>query len=188
MTSESKNFDSRGNFVLLWRIRGTELREAARLVWQGGTIQLQAEDGSSHDLQELYRPAQLLMGLCLEATLKGLLVERDPTLISGGKIARDLVTHSLEKLFQKASLPLVDPENELNLVRKLSDAVAWVAKYPVPLNAYQLIHPQHGSKRTLTRRGTDFACFEDLWRRIDVEFESPLPRSAFREIGAGERD
>lgn len=170
VASGTKHFDQRGSFILLWRIRAAELREAARLVWQGGLTQLQADDGSSAELQELYRPAQLLMGLCLEVALKGLLVERDPTLVSGGKIAGDLKHHSLETLFRKANILLTDTEEELNLVRKLSDAVEWVAKYPVPLNAAQLNSRKHESRGTLLRNDTDFARFEALWQRIDTEY------------------
>ena len=170
MSSGSEYYDKRGRVVLLWRLRAAELREAARLVWQGGMIQLRAEDGTSHQHQELYRPTQLLMGLCLEVTLKGLLVERNPTLLDGGKLASELKTHSLETLFQEANIPLEDTEDQLNFIRKLSDAVEWVAKYPVPLNAPQLRSPKHRSKQTMIRNDKDFARFEALWQRIDTEF------------------
>lgn len=170
MSSDSEYYDKRGKVVLLWRIRAAELREAARLVWQGGMIQLRAEDGTDHQHQELYRPAQLLMGLSLEVALKGLLVERNPTLFDGGKLANELKTHSLEILFQGVGIPLEDTEEELNFIRKLSDAVEWVAKYPVPLSAPQFRTPKHKSKQTMIRNDKDFARFEALWQRIDTEF------------------
>ncbi len=170
MQGDNKHFESRAGWVPLWRIRATELHDAARLVWCEGTTTLHA--GSSVELiRELYRPAQLLMGLCLEVALKALIVERDPTVVKGGKIT-GLKTHSLERLFGKVNLSLMDGEEELNFVRKLSDAVEWVAKYPVPLNASQLKNPRHQSENTLHRNDRDFARFEALWQRIDGEFEN----------------
>lgn len=141
------------------------------LGWSGGEGQSGGRQrmGPSTKWVELYRPAQLLMGLCLEVALKGLLVKRDPTLVSGGRI-KELKTHSLQKLFQLAEIPLEDGEEELNLVRKLSDAVEWVAKYPVPANASQLRQPKHKSQSTLIRNDRDFDRFEALWRRVNREF------------------
>lgn len=182
VASYSEHFDRRGRVVQIWRIRSAELREAARLVWQGGWIQPLGEDGSIaeppelYGIQELYRPAQLLMGLCLEVALKGLLVERDQALINQGKLAKKLSTHSLENLFKAARIPLKDTEEELNLVRKLSDAVEWVSKYPIPLKACHLTNPKHKSRGTLSRIDTDFEWFEELWKRIDGEFKTPVSR------------
>lgn len=164
-SSDSEHFDTRGRVGFLWRTRANELHEATRVVWQGGRV----EDGTAVGMQMLYRPAQLLMGLSLEVALKGLLVEREPTLISGGKIA-GLKTHSLEELFRKANIPLEDGEEELNFVRKLSDAVEWVAKYPVPGAASQLRDPKHQSTNTLARNDGDFGRFEALWRMVNAEF------------------
>lgn len=136
---------------------------------------LVAEDGTRHEHQELYRPAQLLMGLSLEVALKGLLVERDPALVSGGKID-ELKTHSLENLFRRADIPLAAGEEELNFVRKLSDAVEWVAKYPIPANAEQLANPRHLSEKTLFRNARDFERYEILWHRVDGKFTpTPIP-------------
>lgn len=166
MPGSTELFDTRGRFVGLWQMRARELFAAAQAVWLAGEV----NDGTRTGLHTLYRPAQLLMGLALEVALKGLLVERDPTLVSGGKIEA-LKTHALPKLFRMANIPLKDGEEELNLTRKLSDAVEWVARYPIPGNASQLKNPKHGSTDTMIRNDLDFERFEALWRKVCAEFQ-----------------
>lgn len=166
MSSVSEQFDRRGRHIGMWRNHANDLRKAARLVWEGGKNRLQAPGGSSHEIQELYRPAQLLMGLCLEVALKGLLVERDPDLVSGGKLPRALTTHSLEDLFLAANIPLTDTAAELHLVRKLSDGVEWIARYPIPTKADKLRSAVEMRRSSFVKHNNDFERFEALWQRI----------------------
>ncbi len=171
MSGDADRFDKRGNFVGLWKIRAKELYDSVQLLWRGSTKRLEADDGSTTEIVELYRPAQLLMGLCLEVALKGLIVKHNPDLVSGGKIDKKMTTHSIEKLSALACISIErSNEAEINLIRKLSDAVEWVSKYPIPLNASQLKSPKHGSSKTLIRRDDDIEIFEELWRRIDIEY------------------
>lgn len=110
------------------------------------------------------------MGMSLEVLLKGLIIEQTPGLIVGEKLPKELNTHSLEKLFQKTNISIKDNEEELNFIRKLSDAIEWVAKYPIPIHANHLRQSKHKSKSVMTRNDYDFDRFCRLRNRIESKF------------------
>jgi hypothetical protein len=156
--------------VNLWKRRSQELFDAALLTWEGKVIRTQLPNGKIDEIHELYRPAQLLMGMSLEVLLKGLIVQKNPDLISSERLPKKLSTHSLEKLFNIVGINLEDNEDELNFIRKLSDAVEWVAKYPIPLHANQLKQPKHKSRSLMIRNDLDFERFEKLRTKIESCF------------------
>lgn len=179
-----ENFDSRGNDLLLWVMRSDELYLAAAVVWHGSAVRLNRPAGApAHPL--LYRPAQLLMGLCLESLAKGLIVHRSPGLISGGQLPKKLKTHSLERLFGELAIRIDDDDQMLRFVRVLADAVEWIAKYPVPTAADQLEQGKHNGKDLFARNDLDFERFETLRERVLQAIGQPAefgvyssPRSA----------
>ncbi len=166
MSEDNKRYDLRGQVFLLWEIRADELAQAAHQVWYGGAFTLKDQNGDEHVIYELYRPAQLLMGLSLEALAKGILIQRDPSLVKDGKLNSRLKTHSIEKLFCLVGISLAPGEEELNFARRLSDAIEWVAKYPVPLNARELDSSRNRSERTLFRSDNDMERFKTLRERL----------------------
>ncbi|MBO1223991.1 MAG: hypothetical protein JYX80_06150 [Candidatus Scalindua sediminis] len=168
--NNSELYQSKGNSVYLWKFRSQELFDAAFLVWEGKVIRTKLPNGEIDETHELYRPAQLLMGMSLEVLLKGLIVQKNPDLIDSDKLPKDLSTHSLEKLFEDASINLEDNEDELNFIRKLSDAVEWVAKYPIPLHANHLKQPKHRSSSLMIRNDLDFERFKKLRTKIESCF------------------
>ncbi len=107
------------------------------------------------------------MGLCLEVALKGLVVQRNPALIGEQSLDKSLKTHSLEALFKLAGIDLADSDDELKLVRKLSEAVDWVSRYPIPLKAAYLGKSKYQSEGTLFRNDLDLERFERLLKRIE---------------------
>lgn len=72
-----------------------------------------------------------LMGLAFENKLKGILVARDSSLVSGGKISRELAgSHNLLALFDKVGLDLSTEDRDL--LCRLGECVLWAGRYPVP--------------------------------------------------------
>lgn len=171
MQTQNEHFEGRGKFISLWKIRSDELYQSASLVWDGGTKSIGIHNGQEHKLVELYRPACLLMGMCLEALLKGLIIQRRGFETTNGKLPDDLKTHSIERLCELASITLMDNEEELNFVRKLSESVEWISKYPVPTKAGHLKTPKHKAKSDLIRNDRDFERFELLRSRILDAFD-----------------
>jgi len=166
MSEVNKRYDGRGQCFRLWEIRANELAQAAQQVWYGRAVTLRDQNGDEHMMYELYRPAQLLMGLSLEALAKGILIQRDPSLVKDGKLNSRLKTHSIEELFRLVGISLAPGEEELNFARKLSDAIEWVAKYPVPLNASELDSSHNRSERSLIRSDKDMERFKTLRERL----------------------
>lgn len=74
-----------------------------------------------------------LMGLAFENKVKGILIARDRTLASGGKLSRELTrNHDLLELIEKVGLELSMEDRDL--LRRLGECVLWAGRYPVPKN------------------------------------------------------
>lgn len=144
-----RQFRARVHSEFLWRIRSDELHQAAELVWFAGLNVFQSDSGERIERATLYRPAQLLMGLSLEALLKGLVIQRIPSIITGSTLPKQLQTHSLLQLFELAELQPPATEEALRFLRQLSDAIEWVSKYPVPTKAAHLERTKHGDSSPL---------------------------------------
>ena len=166
-----KQFDERGNFVGLWKLRSDELYDAATVVWNTQAKAFgQYPDGKIEQIIVGSRPALLLMGLCLETLLKGLLVGRDSQLIQGGKIDNRLLTHNLERLFADAKISLTDSREE-DLVKRLSASVTWLSKYPIPTSAGGTDAPSPDWGTNLHWCDDDYDKFVVLRDRIQNEYK-----------------
>lgn len=79
----------------------------------------------------------LLIGYCLEDMIKGILVYENPTLVSGGKLARSIKHHDLGDLARRIKIEL--SEEEKQLLDFLTPNIEWYSKYPIPANALDSI-------------------------------------------------
>lgn len=115
-----------------------------------------------------------LMGLAFENKAKGILVARDSSLVSGGKISRDLAgSHNLLALFDKVGLDLSTEDRDL--LCRLGECVLWAGRYPVPKSEDGQL-PRMLPGKGLVKPGTVLLDEEDrmaeLWRKLDEVIES----------------
>ena len=169
MKIENELFKSRVEFIELWKLRSDELYKSASLVWFGGAKNLGIHNGEEQLLFELYRPAMLLIGICLETLLKGLIIKKEKHDFQDGKFPNYLKTHSLEKLLNRVGIKPID-NDELNFIRKLSESIEWISKYPVPTLSAHLKSPKHRAKNVMVRNDKDYERFENLRKRILAEY------------------
>jgi len=73
----------------------------------------------------------LLMGYALENLLKGILMDEHPEYFKPDAKIKDISSHNLVSLCKRCSLQITADEEEL--LKKLTDHILWVGKYPVPL-------------------------------------------------------
>jgi hypothetical protein len=78
----------------------------------------------------------MLAGFAIEALLKGILIAGNPTTVSQGRLPKWLLNHDLAGLMQRANVRLTEAEAEL--LRRLTEAVQWRGRYPVPRHAGEL--------------------------------------------------
>jgi hypothetical protein len=81
----------------------------------------------------------LLAGLALENLAKGILVGRNPRVVTRETFT--LKGHNLHQLAQQAMPTLSKPE--LNILYRLSEFVKWAGRYPIHLYAAENIHPSY---------------------------------------------
>ena len=73
----------------------------------------------------------LLMGYALENLLKGILMADHPEYFKSNAKITNISSHNLVSLCKRCSLQIM--ANEEDLLKKLTDHILWVGKYPVPL-------------------------------------------------------
>jgi len=121
------------NALHLWRVselvwqRICEAREEARKAQVGNHV--------SDDVG-LFHTHMFLAGLALENAVKGLLVQQGSLTITRGRLKWGCSGHDIERLMDKASIPLSLAERDL--VRRLSACVTWAGRYPVPMKGVDM--------------------------------------------------
>jgi len=80
----------------------------------------------------------LQIGICIENMIKGLIIHNKPSLTQNGKLDRTLKTHNLKKLI--SFIPdYTLTEDETMLFEFLTIKVEWYSKYPIPLDAGDIV-------------------------------------------------
>lgn len=170
MTNNHQGYKSAGTFVPIWLIRSEDLYQAAEAVWRYRILRVPLSNGTIHETHLLSSPALLLMGLSLEALLKGLIISRRPDLIAYGKVSKRLSKHDLCALFEMASIPIHEESNG-KFLAKLTQYIVWRSKYPVPVTS------NYGKHGLPAQRDDDFDTFKVLYKEIAAHFDIEEMRS-----------
>jgi hypothetical protein len=114
----------------------------------------------------------LLSGLAIENLVKGILVGRNPEVVSPDKfdlnqLAGSKGGHGLLKLAQQASPAL--SHDEVDILGRLETFVIWAGRYPIHLRSAETVHPAFIS--------TDPALVDRLFAKFItiLEQENPAP-------------
>lgn len=112
------------------------------------------EDEPSLGLHWVYR---MLMGMSIEALLKGILVAQGEQILHRGKLRKGFTTHDLGNLAQKVDpSALTFSSDERKILKNLEPYIVWAGKYPLPRVANDLIVQGYSSHESgLERRLSD---------------------------------
>jgi len=131
---------------------------------EGGFVRLSEEQAFHFARLGIGPVFPFLMGLAFENMVKGILVARDSSLVSSGK----LWSHDLLALFDKVGLELSAEDRDL--LRRLGECVLWAGRYPVPKReegkAPRLI-PGKGWLEPGTVWLDEEGRMTDLWKKLD---------------------
>jgi hypothetical protein len=126
-----------------------------------------------------YLPAQLLYAFALENVLKGLLIAKNPSLAGEHKLNRQITSHNLVKLAEKAGFDVAG--QELPLLESLSEIAVWAGRYPV---AIELKKPPRNSPLSdphiLLDYGAHHPTMRRVFKRAVEELEKKLSRARCR--------
>jgi len=95
----------------------------------------------------------LLMGYALENLIKGILMAEHPEFFKLDAKVKDIRSHNLVSLCKRCSLDITVDETEL--LKKLTDHIEWVGKYPVPLEISGM-YPKRKPDGTWDEQGDKF--------------------------------
>lgn len=102
-------------------------------------------------------------GLALENLLKGLIVQSEPALAAGGRMAQTLRTHSLLRLSDLAGLELC--VTEAFYLSIATECVMWAGRYPASTKGKEFGPPVFSEADVLAYRGL----FDRLVGRYDED-------------------
>ena len=129
-----------------WLEYASDLRDAAEALWQhrGQTMHIGAHDqlegGQKLERSNGHERSYILLaGLALENALKGLIIARDPTLITSGKLDRTLHNHKLTVLAGKIPDIVFSPDDR-DTMKICESAIPYWGRYPIPLK-YEGLEP-----------------------------------------------
>ena len=150
-----------GNYPDGWVSRAYTLRRAADVLWklyadarrelheiigtcdvtsknpgQAGQVSSMSNSQINQDLT-LDDVARMLMGMSLEALVKGFLAAQDQKLIEDGKLQGEFRSHDLEALIKKADIVLSSDEL-LQTAKSFTPFIKWAGRYPIPTKSQDL--------------------------------------------------
>ena len=109
------------------RMPGSELGSTVLVSWSAPDSEHPETGGSTRDV------CFMLFGFALENLAKGILVCRDPTVVSQGRLRRWHGNgHDLGPLFERAKISLTDDERRL--LDRTTRITEWKGRYPVAMN------------------------------------------------------
>jgi hypothetical protein len=140
-----------------------------------------APDGSAHVqvacVSPNYLPGQILYAFAMENALKGLMVARNPALVSPRRIDNSLKSHDLIRLAEKAQFSLA--LQEVPVLRKLSYITEWAGRYPVATRIEKHINDENPigiNRDSLLDWGSQHPHMRLCFDRMIQELEKALPQ------------
>jgi hypothetical protein len=137
--------DTKSGFELVggephaWLIEAKQLKRAADLVLPElrEIFSVSPQGRPRFEDAKLFNSYMLLAGLALENLAKGILVKRNPGVVTQDKFI--LKGHDLQQLAQQVLSTL--SKNELDILNRLTEFVTWAGRYPINLYAAKNVHP-----------------------------------------------
>ena len=126
-----------------WLSRANALKRGADLILDDLNKSLAIYPYSRAPYEELalFLPYMLLSGYALENLVKGILVEKDPSIVSNGEFNRTLVKGSKDghislEMVEQVVTDLSAPEKDL--LKRLRQFIRWESRYPIPLKSDEM--------------------------------------------------
>lgn len=163
-----------------WLERAEGLRFGARTLMDAFCKLMNSRPTNFSRVQELgsFHSTMLLLGLALENLCKGVRLAKDPKQLAeeGGRyVWKGEKTHDLLKL---ASHLCKLEQNERDLLQKLTEAVVWMGKYPIPLNS-DIYHASKSPANLHMLSTEDFKIADRLFDKIKGKLPPPKKDRAF---------
>jgi hypothetical protein len=139
--SDSKAlFKTIGRDPLIWRNHARRLKLIAKTLEPGLRKSLKNDQRLEKDREEKMAYIEvymLLMGLSFENLIKGIVIAKNPELVSESKgeskLMGELKTH---KLSQLARRHLDITKKGLDIIERLEEFVIWGGRYPIPASSH----------------------------------------------------
>ena len=160
-------FDRVANSPASWLLKAWKLKRTADEIDRFDENHQPREWNNSRDnekkfLWEVYR---LLMGMCFENLLKGLLIAQGRSASGNGRLEKAFSTHNVAALLldlDTSAIPISTEERRVLL--DTQEYVVWMGRYPMPREAKHQDISTHGNQ--------DHAIEQRLWQRLSDHLAS----------------
>jgi len=150
-------YNNKANTVQLWKDKASDLGKSA--------IALQ-NIGIEGGILPSNRTSIMLMGMSLEALIKGYLVANEVVKIDSGKFPSVIKKHQLIDLYELAGIVLTKEYEEKTFVKRLSEQVVWMGRYPVPTNSNTLQNMKNRTLKAWIMNEKDREFFAQLYEAL----------------------
>jgi hypothetical protein len=170
---DTNSYELIGRDPHTWLFHATQLKRAADAI----KVEIDKAFAASNypygrvPIQDLYLFYSyfLLAGLSLENLAKGILIGRNPNIVSNGKLNLKMLAgssngHHLPNLAGQVGILL--SEEERNILPRLKECIVW-GKYPIHLTASGTIHQSFSY--------SDFAVIDELFEKFSAVLKRETP-------------
>lgn len=154
----NEGYKRRGENSFLWKSKAESLAKAAIALWNCEIF---------YEIPTYGRSSMILMGLSLENLLKGILLNSGKYPISQGIFPREIKSHNLYELCEKAGITIKSSYEEKIFLQRLSEQVDWAGKYPIPNKATILQNSKYGSKKAFISNTNDLVFYKEIYVKIE---------------------
>jgi len=163
--TEKEKFKARGQLLILWEGKARQFKAAIEVLWSQLDNSWTDRAGNEQYVNRYHEPCLFLMGVCLECFVKGILVNNNKELVSQDKIDNSLANHDILEHLKNSEIKLTG--NEQEFVKKVSEYVVWMGKYPIPKKSNTLLNPQFRGKENWNLNKSDIEVFLSVYKKIE---------------------
>lgn len=154
----ASSFEQEQRLPGAWRFTAWKLKEAAELLRSAfSTSTSRDQSGESEDpgeLRSLSSVYRMLLGFSFENMLKGIIIAKKSAL----DISKLTSSHDIATLIRRANLEL--PEEDVNLLDRLTPFVLWGGRYPMPRKQDEYVRFVEDDGVLLS---ADLARYDEIW-------------------------
>jgi hypothetical protein len=128
-----------------WLAQANQLKMSADIIameLQDKMARIRFEQGLDSQFLAFLKSYMLMIGMAFENLVKGILVGRDPSLVSRELISNKLLPRGGHGISDGAKKVCSISNEEFELLRRLEEYLVWAGKYPMPLKSEVFLNSQ----------------------------------------------
>ncbi|WP_173218117.1 hypothetical protein [Paenibacillus alba] len=168
---QRKNFKAIGQQHTIWLMNAKDLKNSADVLLERiHEVNRRISEHEPVDLIEdtgVFKVYMLLAGLSLENVIKGLIISRNPTIVTDEEVKFSGSGHKLIELFRLVNISLNN--DEIKFLELIEEFIMWAGRYSLPKKS-QYFQNRKSPNIPMIGIPRDSDMFNNLFSRIVEEY------------------